>query len=481
VRFAGEGFLTDMRAEAIEALAEANAIYRESGDAEKLSEALRLRSRLLGCAGLTAQSHADALEAVTVLEGRPDGPQLARAYALMAGCAMSTDDLGDAIAWGDRAIALAERVGDTEALVLALNYVGTSQLTRGLEDGRHNLDRSLDIALTAGRMTDVGLAYINVCAALGRRRRWKAVDDYLGPGIEYCREHGLEAWVACLVALEAESHAAQARWTEATEAAALILERAPDGVITDRYSALVSLAAVRTRRGDPGCWALLDEAVALARSFDELQFIGPVAVARAEAAWLEGRSDAVAQETEAALALAVERGDAWLAAELACWRRRAGIVEEPPAGEGPFALLVAGEHRAAAQGLRELSCPYDAALALADADDEDALRQALGELQALGAAPAAAIVARRLRERGARGLPRGPRRRTRENPAGLTSRELEVVALLTQGLSNAEIAQRLVLSEKTVGHHVSAILRKLDVPSRARAAAKASRLGLVES
>ena len=97
------------------------------------------------------------------------------------------------------------------------------------------------------------------------------------------------------------------------------------------------------------------------------------------------------------------------------------------------------------------------------------------------AAPAAAVVARRLRERGARGLPRGPRRRTRENPAGLTSRELEVLALLTQGLSNAEIAQRLVLSEKTVGHHVSAVLRKLEVPSRARAAAKAGRLRLVES
>jgi DNA-binding NarL/FixJ family response regulator len=91
------------------------------------------------------------------------------------------------------------------------------------------------------------------------------------------------------------------------------------------------------------------------------------------------------------------------------------------------------------------------------------------------------MVARRLRERGARGLPRGPRRRTRENPAGLTSRELEVLALLTQGLRNAEIAQRLVVSEKTVGHHVSAILRKLEVPSRTRAAAKASRLRLVQS
>ena len=75
-------------------------------------------------------------------------------------------------------------------------------------------------------------------------------------------------------------------------------------------------------------------------------------------------------------------------------------------------------------------------------------------------------------------MPRGPRPRTRENPAGLTARELEVLALLAEGLRNAQIAKRLVVSEKTVDHHVSAILRKLDVRSRGEAGAKAARLGL---
>ena len=127
---------------------------------------------------------------------------------------------------------------------------------------------------------------------------------------------------------------------------------------------------------------------------------------------------------------------------------------------------------------RELGCPYEAAMALADADAEELLRRAYDDLQALGARPAAAIVARKLRERGVRGVPRGPRPRTRANPAGLTARELEVLALLANGLRNTAIAKQLVVSEKTVDHHVSAILRKLGVRTRGEAAVELARIGL---
>jgi DNA-binding NarL/FixJ family response regulator len=137
-------------------------------------------------------------------------------------------------------------------------------------------------------------------------------------------------------------------------------------------------------------------------------------------------------------------------------------------------------HAHAAKLWRGRGCPYEAALALAAAEDESALREALDELQRLGAESAAAIVARRLRERGARGLPRGPRQTTKENPAGLTAREVEVLELVAEGLRNADIAERLFLSEKTVGHHVSSILRKLDVRARGQAAAEAQRLGIID-
>ena len=125
-----------------------------------------------------------------------------------------------------------------------------------------------------------------------------------------------------------------------------------------------------------------------------------------------------------------------------------------------------------------IGCPYHQGFALADDDDEEALRSALEIFQALGARPAARLVVARLRAMGARTIPRGPRPRTRDNPAGLTSRELEVLTLLGHGLRNVDIAERLVVSPKTVDHHVSAILRKLGVPNRVAAAEEAVRLGL---
>jgi DNA-binding NarL/FixJ family response regulator len=78
-------------------------------------------------------------------------------------------------------------------------------------------------------------------------------------------------------------------------------------------------------------------------------------------------------------------------------------------------------------------------------------------------------------------VPQGPRESTRGNPLGLTARQLEVLSLLAEGLTNAEIADRLVVSPRTAEHHVAAVLMKLGSTTRRDAARRAADLGLAVS
>jgi DNA-binding CsgD family transcriptional regulator len=245
--------------------------------------------------------------------------------------------------------------------------------------------------------------------------------------------------------------------------------------------ALLVLAQVRARSGDPQAQEPLNEARDLARQTAEFQDIAPVAVARAEASWLNGDMDACVAEARPGYDLALTLGDRWFLGELSFWMWRGGELQAPPPGIAePFALQMTGDWRAAATEWERLGCPYEHAMALADGD-EGARKRAILIFEQLGARPAAEIVRRELKAKGARAIPRGPRASTKSNPASLTARELEVLALLASGLQNAEIAGRLYLSPKTVGHHVSAVLAKLSARSRRDAVSTAYRLGIIES
>jgi DNA-binding CsgD family transcriptional regulator len=237
---------------------------------------------------------------------------------------------------------------------------------------------------------------------------------------------------------------------------------------------------IRARRGEPGGGELI------AQAWDELvkqvaaesARHGMIRAALVEAAWLRGDRGGALAELAAARESSALLRFARPAGEVALWGSRLGVELEPPAGApAPVQLELAGDWRGAIEAWHELHAPYEAALA-ALAGDERAGREAMSTLHKLGATGAAQVFARERAARGAR-VARGPRRSTLANAAGLTRREQEVLEVLERGASNATIAHTLHLSERTVAHHVSAILGKLGARNRYAAVEKARSLGLL--
>ncbi|HEY6101654.1 MAG TPA: AAA family ATPase [bacterium] len=474
-----ECFLTDNFELAAAQFGQALELRRRIGDPLREGDALRQLSRVHWCTGRIREATEAGRQAAALLQQYPPGRELAMAYSQMSMLYMNVEDAGGTVRWATAALELAERIGDTEVIVHSLNNLGTIEFLAGMPEGREKLERSFGLARDAGLDEHTGRALIHLAWAFMRTRAFVFLHR-IEEGIEFCSERGLEAYRIYLIAYRARMELDQGRWDDARASATAALGHHRDAPLL-RILGLVVLGLLRARRGEGGHWALLDEALALAQagSTEELQRMAPVALARAEAAWLEGDRDAVVRETERIFERALDVGDPWVLGECAFWRWRADVLKDAPSKcAEPYALQIAGRWREAAESWAGLGCPYEAALALADAEDEFSLRRSLDDLQPLEARSAAGIVARRLREMGVRGLPRGPRHSTREHPMGLTARESEVLALLREGRGNAEIAQQLFLSAKTVEHHVSAILRKLGVRTRLEATAEAARLGL---
>ena len=475
---ADECYLTDQQEEAIAAAQAAAACYREVGDRLGEGRSILFVSSISWCPGRTQEAEEAGWAAVEILKPLGPGLELAQAYGNLASLRRDGDDLKGAIEWASRALILADELGDAATACAQRITIATAKALHGDRDAIRALQAEVELLRQLDMKDLTAWGHMCLARSSARERMFPLARETVEAGLAHVGERGYLLWKLYLLAYRARIELDQGQWTEAADTTRLILSERWISTLP-RTVAHTVLGLVRARRGDPEAWPALDEALALAEGTGEPERLAPVAAARAEAAWLEGRPEAVRAETDLAFGLALERRVPRFVGELATWRLRAKIDDPVPAEvSDPHALELAGDWRAAAERWRQLGCPYEAALALAETEDEEALRAALDQLQELEARPAATMVSRRLREHGVRGVPRGPRPATRSNPAGMTTRELEVLALVAEGLRNSEIADRLALSERTVDHHVSAILRKLNVRSRAEATAEALRLGL---
>jgi DNA-binding CsgD family transcriptional regulator/energy-coupling factor transporter ATP-binding protein EcfA2 len=474
-RYAVECYTIGTPAAAVAAQREAIELRRSLGEPRALGADLRWLSRMAWWAGDRAAAEQAAAEAIAVLEAAGDRRLLALALSNQSQLHMLASRASDCVAVGERAIALARELGDAAILSHALTNVGGARWQLGEESAWSLMEESLRVALSAGEVEHACRSYAVLASHQLDDLRLDDAERTLADGISLAERADHLGYLGYLYVELGMLKLARAAWDDAVRAA----RQGLDGGPLQRCPALTVLGRVRVRRGEPGGDDLLREAWALAVDLRELQRTGPAAAARAEAAWLAGDHAAVRAVAGPVHEDASRLGHVPLQAELGYWLTRAGQTVASPASEHPYALQAAGRWREAAAAWQAAGYPYEHAAALAESPDPQDRLAALAKLDALGAAPLARLVRAGLRRLGVAHVPRGPVGATRQNPAGLTERQVQVLRLLSQGCTNAEIADRLVISTRTVDSHVAAVLAKLGIGTRRAAAARAADLGLL--
>ena len=457
-----ELYLTDKLDAAITATVRARELRRALGDVVGVGTGHEKASHFAWYAADRAMADEEDRAAVDVLTGADAPRELGFALANRTYLAAQRGDPDHAREAGEHARSIADELDDAALRTTAHLGLTLVRLYGGDLEARTELRAVSDSAL-ALRIDEIATTAMSNLAHFDvDQGHFDDAEDTLVDALRISEERDIPICGMWQRGVRARLRLLQGRWADAEQDALAVLATAD--VPLGRLWAHLVLGLLAARRAAPPDNPHLDELWQLALRLDLPGISATVGAALAEQAWIRRVPDPRLDTARAWLDVPGPGGD-----RLRRWAWRLAAAGSPQLGDGPppAGLLDAPSGQ-----------PYRRALALYDDGAADAQLAALPIVDDLGARAVGALVRARLREVGVSSPPRGPAPATRANPGGLTGRQLDVLALLVDGLSNAEIAARLVISRKTADHHVSAILGKLAVRSRGEAVAAARRMGL---
>jgi ATP/maltotriose-dependent transcriptional regulator MalT len=480
--YAYECYLTYQFKEAIIYINKSLNIWKEKNNDEKIGSCFRFLSRLWWLEGNRKKTESFGEQAIDAFHDKPASKAKAMALSNMSQLKMLYDQPVESIFWGEKAVAMAKEMEDEETLSHALNNVGTAQMwiRSGREKGIELLKQSLQIALKNSYHEHAARAYTNLSGNSIIMKDYASASSLIGESIRYCEERDLDSWKTYLLAWKARLQLETGNWKNAEEIAGDLIKNENHAPYV-KVGALAVLAAIKMRKGD------FDDAAPLitelkAKAFDtmELHRIVPALSALLEFEWITGKLVIDQTIIDTSIKTLRELAGCYEHNDFAFWLRKArkqksGLKEIDEAYE----IKSLSKAKDAAIVWEKLGCPYEQALTLFEGSDDDK-RKAITIIQGLGADAVYEKMKFEMRGSGIKNIPRGIRKTTQSNPALLTDRELDVLQLLNEGLQNKEIAARLFISAKTVDHHISSILYKLEVKSRTKAVHEAARMGILK-
>lgn len=455
----------------IEARRHALTLWRALGDYEKIGDNLRHLARLHWYRGEAVKANRYLDEAISLLEQLDNKRMLAFAYAMRSQVHMLASRMDEAVVWGKRALASVEGESAPEVEVHALNTIGTARMFMGDEQGIVDLERSLELSLASNLHEDAARAFTNLSEYAVDMRNLDLAEDVVERGIAFDTEHDLDSWTFYLLGRKAQLRLEQGRLAEAEAICHSVIDTTGQTLLM-KLPARIILARVQVRTGDDQAGLSLEKAHKDALATGEVQYRIPVLFGMLERAWLLNSPEMASRAIKSLDRFEPSSFSLWGRAEYAFWLNllRAKPGSPRHGSSTAFGPALGGNFTQSGKRFAKIGAHSLAQLCFGLSDNPRTVSGGLAELKRQGASAAVKRLTALLETRGLSRkditLSRGPYRAARENPFGLTAKEMTVLHCLAKGFSNAQIAEEMSRSQRTVEHHVSAILQKLEVENR---------------